>query len=101
MAARETAPDYFAPTSESRDHAREIIDGRITENEDERRILIRLRDHLAGETPIGEALSFFYGEAKKQFGESAASRDLKVAERVIIDFLKTLLGIAKLGKKDL
>lgn len=76
------------PSPEGRAHAEQVIAARLAGNEEEHRMLKRLRDHLAGKTPVGEALSFFYGESRLEVSESAAVRDLKVAERVVIDFFK-------------
>ena len=87
MSTEETVESPFAVTPEGREWARRINAEQLADLEQEQAALKQMRDHLAGETPIGEALSYFYGQYELD-SNVHTWRELKAAKAVAMDLFK-------------
>jgi hypothetical protein len=87
MNGNETIEHLFSPTPAGREAARRTIGERLEAAEREQRTLGQIRAHLDGNTAIGEALSYFYGQHELEPGLQTHSNQ-RTAEQVIGDFLE-------------
>ncbi|MDP4000453.1 MAG: hypothetical protein Q8Q11_03465 [bacterium] len=86
MSTEETVEHPFATAPEGREIARSLTAEQLADLEREHAVRKHIQGHLSGNTPIGEALSFFYGESRKAWPGDSAVHDLSTADRVVVDF---------------